>query len=81
MPHFSSPNVLHCFPLNGNPNDPEVFAIEGIMGVYMNVLRNVELSGPTLFNPLITEAMKVAQVHKSQGSNNYNILLILTGKK
>ncbi len=46
----------------------------------MNVLRNVELSGPTLFNPLITEAMKVAQVHKTQGSNNYNILLILTGE-
>jgi len=29
-----------------------------MMDVYQYALQNVELSGPTLFNPIITEAMR-----------------------
>jgi len=35
------------------------------MQAYTNILHNVELSGPTLFNPLLTEAMKFAQENKN----------------
>lgn len=48
------------------------------MDTYSNILNNVELSGPTLFNPLIQETMKVAQASKDQKDDNYYILLILT---
>lgn len=78
-PHFCSNVALHCFPCNGNPVSPEVFGLEGIESVYSQVLRNVELAGPTLFAPLIKETMKLSEVCKSNGSKVYNILLILTG--
>ena len=79
LPHFFSNIALHCFPCNGNPQDPEVFGLEGIENVYAQLLPNVELAGPTLFAPLIQETMKLAQACKENGSKVYNILLILTG--
>lgn len=53
LPHFNVPNTLHCFPLNGYPDQPEVYGLSGIMEAYKNILNNVELSGPTFFNPII----------------------------
>lgn len=78
--HFFSSVALHCFPCNGNPQNPEVFGLEGIEMVYNQILRNVELAGPTLFAPLIKETMKLSEVCKNNGSKVYNILLILTGE-
>lgn len=78
LPHFSFPQVLHCFPVTGYPQNPEVFGLEGIMSSYINMVNHVELSGPTLFNPLIQEAMNVATVNRDAGSMIYSILLILT---
>ena len=52
--------------------------MKGIMDCYTNVLNYLELSGPTLFNPLITETLKIASHTKNTGGNNYYILLILT---
>ncbi len=75
-----SNQVLHCFPLNGNPSNPEVYGLEGINAVYNQILSCIELSGPTLFNPIITESLKTADAFKAQGSDNYVILLIITGK-
>lgn len=49
-----------------------------MMQVYANALQKVELAGPTLFNPLLTETCKIAQKFKEEGSNDYIILLILT---
>lgn len=69
--------MLHCFPINGLPQTPEVYGLPGIMNAYRNIIYNVELSGPTLFNPIITETMKLAQLNKNAG-NQYIILLILT---
>lgn len=77
LPTLSSNQVLHCFPINGLPQTPEVYGLPGIMNAYRNIIYNVELSGPTLFNPIITETMKLAQLNKNAG-NQYIILLILT---
>ena len=78
LPHFNFPQVLHCFPVTGYPQNPDVFGLEGIMGAYINMVNHVDLSGPTLFNPLIEESMKVAEANKQAGSMVYSILLILT---
>lgn len=79
LPNFSFNQALHCFPLNGNPNNPEVYGLEGIMQSYLNMLLHVELAGPTLFNPIITEAVKVAAENKKNNIDVYTVLLILTG--
>ena len=78
FPNMNSTMVSHCFPLTGNPENPWAYGLDGIMATYQNALKNVELSGPTLFAPILQEAMKVALHSKSQGSQEYNILLILT---
>jgi hypothetical protein len=39
--------------LNGNKGNPEVYAINGLMETYKEILTKLELSGPTLFNPII----------------------------
>ena len=43
------------------------------------MIHNVELSGPTYFNPLIQESLKVCNFKKVNNPNEYSILLILTG--
>jgi hypothetical protein len=48
------------------------------MNVYGFALKNVTLSGPTLFGPTIEEAIKVAKINKMQGSLSYIVLLIMT---
>ena len=48
------------------------------MQAYQCSLQCVELSGPTYFAPLLSEAMKVAQHCKANGSLQYEILLIIT---
>ncbi|KAG0327099.1 hypothetical protein BGZ99_008314 [Dissophora globulifera] len=65
----------HAFPLNGNPNSPEVHAVEGILESYWHAHSFVALSGPTNFSPVITEATRLA---KGRGAGSYMILLILT---
>ena len=71
--------VNHCFPLNGNDNNPEVLGLPGIMSVYSEAIFKYELYGPTLFQNIIAETVKQATFSKnSQASRNYTILLILT---
>lgn len=71
--------VNHCFPLNGNDNNPEVEGLPGIMSVYSEAIYKYELYGPTLFQRIIEETVKQATFSKnSQASRNYTILLILT---
>ncbi|CAD8128603.1 unnamed protein product [Paramecium sonneborni] len=70
--------TLHCFPLNGNPQDPEVYQLDGIMQAYNYAVRNVKFDGPTYFNPIIQESMKIAQSCKDMASSTYFVLFILT---
>ena len=48
------------------------------MQLYNTALMNVELAGPTYFGPIISEAFRIAQMNANEGSNTYQILLILT---
>lgn len=52
--------VNHCFALSGNPAELEACGVEHLMVLYQRALLNVELSGPTYFGPLISEAMNLA---------------------
>ena len=76
---FGNPNVDHCYPLNGNPDDPEIQGIDGILQAYRNVLNNTELWGPTHFHYFIDKLNDtVKQDIARENYNNYNILMILT---
>eukprot|EP00824_Muranothrix_gubernata_P012589 TRINITY_DN2667_c0_g2_i1.p1 TRINITY_DN2667_c0_g2~~TRINITY_DN2667_c0_g2_i1.p1 ORF type:complete len:448 (-),score=69.68 TRINITY_DN2667_c0_g2_i1:54-1313(-) len=70
--------VSHCFPLNGNPYDPEVTGVHGILQAYYQGLSNVSLYGPTIFSEIIRTAASYASRNISQECQNYTILLILT---
>jgi len=61
---MSSNQVDHCFACTGNPQNPNVQGMPGILDVYNYAINNVELSGPTFFAPIITEAMKLAEMNK-----------------
>jgi hypothetical protein len=69
--------VSHCFPLTFDPNNPNVHGLEGILGAYRQSLRQVQLSGPTLFAPILGAAIGVA-MHSFAESKTYTILMILT---
>jgi hypothetical protein len=53
-----------------------VVGIEGIMNSYKGALQKVQLAGPTLFNPIINQAMRIAA--GTQPGSVYHVLLILT---
>jgi hypothetical protein len=69
-------HVSHCFPLHGQ--EGSVYDVQGIMAAYQNALSQVELSGPTLFSPIISEVTRFAYGKCSQQSQAYTILLIIT---
>jgi len=76
---YGNPNVDHCFPLNGNPNDPEINGIDGILQTYRTVLNNTQLWGPTYFHHFINRLNDTVKEDISRENyNNYNILMILT---
>mmetsp|Transcript_31097 Transcript_31097/g.30550 ORF Transcript_31097/g.30550 Transcript_31097/m.30550 type:complete len:187 (+) Transcript_31097:1060-1620(+) len=69
-------NVNHCFPLNGNYLNPEVYGTSGILQTYRQTLPTIKLSGPTYFNPILKQMMTIVKSRLNQMS--YNIFLILT---
>ncbi|KAM7278218.1 hypothetical protein ACFE04_005352 [Oxalis oulophora] len=74
---FNMP-TSHCFNLNGNTNDVEVYGVEGIMQAYDSALHNVALDGPTLFSQVINTASQIAGHSLTHDSNKYFALLIIT---
>lgn len=70
--------VSHCFPLSGNMGNTEALGVQQLMSMYNQALLNVELSGPTYFAPILTEIMKISAMCRDQGSNTYQIFLIIT---
>ena len=47
--------------MNFNKTNPNVYGIKGIMNSYRNSLNMVELSGPTLFSPIIEKTIEEAE--------------------
>ncbi|CAN0236864.1 unnamed protein product [Ectocarpus sp. 6 AP-2014] len=74
--------AIHCFAVNGREDDPEVHGVESILDVYSREsLKWVQLSGPTLFAPLINQ--QVASVAASERTldpenQKYHVLMIVT---
>eukprot|EP00347_Sterkiella_histriomuscorum_P013311 403365203 len=58
----------HCFPLNGNHEQPEVCGVQGIMDVYRKTLPQIELSGPTYYLIL---SIKHSQKQKKENTKIY----------
>ena len=69
--------INHCFPLTFNPQAPCVCGLNGILDVYRNALTQIQLSGPTLFAPVIRYASQLS-IQSFQQDRTYTILLIVT---
>jgi copine 5/8/9 len=69
--------VSHCYPLNGNLENPTVHGVGGIITAYQDLLRNSTLRGPTNFAPVINRTMQVAK-ESVRTCRKYACLLILT---
>ncbi|GAY51590.1 hypothetical protein CUMW_135340 [Citrus unshiu] len=70
--------VSHCFNLNGSNSYCEVEGIPGIMMAYTSALHNVNLAGPTLFGPVISNAALIAGQSLANRGQKYFVLLIIT---
>ena len=75
---YGNNKASHCFPLNKNPDDPEIKGIDGILEVYREVLNNTELYGETYFHYIIDNLNKIVKQEIKDDKNIYNILMILT---
>ena len=49
--------VSHCFPLNCNEDNPDIYGREGIMKHYRDIIPYLKLSGPTKFEHLLKTAI------------------------
>jgi hypothetical protein len=73
--------VSHCFHVNGNPNNPEVFGVQGILQAYAQSLASgIQLYGPTNFSEVMRTTAGLAQsmYQTARDVQAYIILLIIT---
>ena len=71
--------VSHAFAVNGNIFDPEVDGMDGVCEAYERAIKNVSLSGPTNFAPIIELVNDMTEdMGCTQADQQYNILLIVT---
>ena len=68
--------VSHCFPINFNDADPNIYLLENILEVYHQCLKQITLHGPTYFAPIIKRVIE--SIRENNNKYEYQILLILT---
>lgn len=51
--HMNTNQTLHCFPLNGNAQDPGINGVANILAAYKQFLPQIKLSGPTYFGEVL----------------------------
>ena len=68
--------VSHCFPINFNNEDPNIYLIENILKVYHDCLNKIILHGPTKFSPIIKTV--IDDINNRNNIFEYQILMILT---
>ena len=66
----------HCFPLNGNFDEPEISGVDGILKHYKHNLPHVHMAGPTFFSSIMDIFMDFAV--EGRELRTYYVLLILT---
>ena len=64
--HLHQVTCNHCFAINGNPSNPSINSVFGILGEYRRTLPLIQLSGPTLFAPLLKEFNKYVSQFNGQ---------------
>ena len=69
--------VHHCFPINCNFENPNLYQLDEIVKAYRNIMPYLQLSGPTKFAELMRESMNQCRDYKRMGTH-YMILFILT---
>uniref|UniRef100_A0A673CKX1 Copine family member IX n=1 Tax=Sphaeramia orbicularis TaxID=375764 RepID=A0A673CKX1_9TELE len=70
--------ISHAFPLNGDSDNPNCVAIEGVLEAYFQSLRTVQLYGPTNFAPVINKVANCA-AEITDGSQYFVLLMITDG--
>ena len=70
--------VSHRFPLTFSTITDEVKGVEGLLDAYRKTFLEIELSGPTLFGPVLKAATQLASAPFTQNTQHYSILLIIT---
>ena len=74
--------VKHDFAVNLNESDPEIEKISGIDQAYVELIKSnvMQLSGPTLFAPILRKAVNKAQQFQKEMAKKqqYLVLLIIT---
>ena len=59
--HMGINGISHCFAINGNPSNPEIQTMMGVIQTYRETLPQIGLGGPTLFGPLLEQFMSHVQ--------------------
>ena len=77
LPDKNPAQFTHCFPLNANPEDPEIDGLAQLIKTYLTRVGQVRQSGPTRFAPVLREFIKSAQ-KLSFHNTTFNVLLMLT---
>ncbi|ORX82967.1 Copine-domain-containing protein [Anaeromyces robustus] len=80
---FNRKTVEHDCSLTGDPDNPSVFRVAGILETYHKALQTVKLSGPTNFAPIINKMASkaregLAPKNTDAPLHKYHILTILT---
>lgn len=73
--------ISHCFSLTGDPNAPLCGNVEGLLGHYSNVLRRIQLWGPTMFSEVLYQAKGIVSRRATAAGSSalaYSTLLIIT---
>ena len=78
FPNMMSSQTVHFFPCSGDYQNCAGYGVEGVFQLYNHAIQNVELSGPTHFNPLLTECIKFTEASAQADPDSYTVLLILT---
>lgn len=72
--------VSHLFALNGNPSQPHVRGVQGILDAYTAALHNVTLWGPTLFTPTLNQVDNIIRSTSVHGQDYYVLLMLTDGE-
>eukprot|EP00002_Diphylleia_rotans_P021696 TRINITY_DN422_c0_g1_i5.p1 TRINITY_DN422_c0_g1~~TRINITY_DN422_c0_g1_i5.p1 ORF type:complete len:530 (-),score=103.06 TRINITY_DN422_c0_g1_i5:324-1913(-) len=75
---YGTSSVSHCYAMNGNPSNPEVAGIDGVLDLYARTVATVNLYGPTNFASVIDYCCKMAEAAKLAEQKVYYIMLIYT---
>ena len=75
---FLQHEVNHCYPLNNNPDNPNIQGIDGILETYRDVLGKTTLYGPTYFHYVLNKVINDVKEDVMAENMNYTILMILT---